>query len=60
MTAVATNASGELDIGIGGLWVRLRTDSPDFVAEDYEVDFANRFLPSDLTLQGRRQMGYEL
>ena len=34
--------------------------SPDFVAEDYEVDFANRFLPSDLTLQGRRQMGYEL
>lgn len=34
--------------------------SPDFVAEDYEVDFANRFLPSDLTLQGRKQMGYDL
>lgn len=34
--------------------------SPDFVAEDYEVDFVNRFLPSDLSAQGRKQMGYEL
>lgn len=34
--------------------------SPDFVAEDYEVDFSNRFLPSDLTPLGRKQMGYEL
>ena len=33
MTALATHVPGELDIGIGGLWVRLRTDSPDFVAE---------------------------
>ena len=33
--------------------------SPDFVAEDYEVDFADRFLPSDLTPLGRRQMGYD-
>ncbi len=29
--AIAT-AAREMDIGIGGLWVRLRTDSPDFVA----------------------------
>lgn len=34
--------------------------SPDFAAEDYEVDFVNRFLPSDLTPQGRKQMGYDL
>ena len=34
--------------------------SPDFVAEDYEVDFANRFLPSDLTPLGRKQMGYDV
>ena len=33
--------------------------SPDFVAEDYEVDFVGRFLPSDLTPLGRRQMGYD-
>lgn len=33
--------------------------SPDFVAEDYEVDFADRFLPSELSAQGRQQMGYE-
>ena len=32
--------------------------APDFVAEDYEVDFEGRFLPSDLTPLGRRQMGY--
>ena len=34
--------------------------SPDFAAENYEVDFANRFLPSDLTPLGRKQMGYDL
>ena len=34
--------------------------SPDFVAEDYEVDFTDRFQPSDLTPLGRRQMGYEI
>lgn len=34
--------------------------SPDFVAEDYEVDFSNRFLPTDLTPLGRKQMGYDL
>lgn len=33
MNAVAAHAPGTLDIGIGGLWVRLRTDSPSFVAE---------------------------
>ena len=32
--------------------------SPDFVAEDYEVDFVGRFQPSDLTPLGRKQMGY--
>ena len=34
--------------------------SPDFVAEDYEVDFDGRFMPSDLSTQGRKQMGYDL
>lgn len=33
MNAIAAHALGELDIGIGGVWVRLRTDSPAFVAE---------------------------
>ena len=33
--------------------------APDFVAEDYEVDFDGRFQPSDLTPLGRRQMGYD-
>lgn len=33
MNAVAAHAPGMLDIGIGGLWVRLQTDSPSFVAE---------------------------
>ncbi|BDT69344.1 putative protein YbiU [Comamonadaceae bacterium OS-1] len=32
--------------------------SPDFAAEDYEVDFAGRFTPADLTPLGRKQMGY--
>ena len=33
MNAVAAQQPGTFDIGIGGLWVRLRTDSPAFVAE---------------------------
>ncbi len=33
MNAAVSPLPGQLDIGIGGLWVRLRTDSPDFVAE---------------------------
>jgi hypothetical protein len=33
--------------------------SPDFAAEDYEVDFNNRFQSTDLSPLGRRQMGYE-
>ena len=33
MNAVAKHVPGAFDIGIGGLWVRLRTDSPAFVAE---------------------------
>lgn len=33
--------------------------SPDFAAEDYEVDFNGRFMPSDLTPLGRSQMGYD-
>ena len=32
--------------------------SPDFAAEDYEVDFEGRFGPAHLTPLGRRQMGY--
>jgi hypothetical protein len=32
--------------------------SPDFVAEDYETDFEDRFQPADLSPLGRRQMGY--
>ena len=32
--------------------------SPDFAPEHYEVNFAGRFLPSDLTELGRLQMGY--
>lgn len=32
--------------------------SPDFAPEHYEVDFAGRFLPGDLSELGRRQMGY--
>ena len=34
--------------------------SPDFAAEHYEVDFAGRFLPEQLTPLGRLQMGYDL
>ncbi|WP_420550487.1 YbiU family protein [Litorivicinus lipolyticus] len=33
--------------------------SPDFAAEDYEVDFADRFQIGDLTELGRRQLGYD-
>jgi len=33
MNAIAMPSNCELDIGIGGIWVRLRTDSPAFVAE---------------------------
>jgi hypothetical protein len=32
--------------------------SPDFAAEDYEVDFAGRAAYDDLTAQGRAQMGF--
>jgi hypothetical protein len=32
--------------------------SPDFVAEDYEVDFVGRATEADLTPLGRRQMGF--
>ena len=32
--------------------------SPDFAAEDYEIDFEGRFTPAQLTPLGRRQMGY--
>lgn len=32
--------------------------SPDFVAEDYEVDFKGRATEADLTALGRRQMGF--
>ncbi len=32
--------------------------SPDFVAEDYEVDFTGRATEADLTPLGRRQMGF--
>ncbi len=34
--------------------------SPDFAAEHFEVDFAGRFLPEQLTPLGRLQMGYDL
>lgn len=34
--------------------------SPDFAAENYEVDFKNRFTPDQLTPLGRQQMGYDL
>lgn len=33
MNARIIDSTSTLDIGIGGLWVRLRTDSPEFVAE---------------------------
>jgi len=33
MNTGAAASTREMDIGIGGLWVRLRTDSPTFVAE---------------------------
>ena len=33
--------------------------SPDFAAEDYEVDFVGRFTPADLTPLGRAQLGYD-
>lgn len=33
MNAVAKDPQGTLDIGVGGLWVRLRTGSPAFAAE---------------------------
>ncbi|MGD0474452.1 MAG: YbiU family protein [Candidatus Velthaea sp.] len=33
--------------------------SPDFAAEDYEVDFADRATLDDLTARGREQMGFE-
>jgi hypothetical protein len=33
--------------------------SPDFAAEDYEVDFAGRATLADLTPLGRAQMGFE-
>ena len=32
--------------------------SPDFAAEDYEVDFTGRFTPDDLSPLGRLQLGY--
>lgn len=34
--------------------------SPDFAAENYEVDFAGRFTPDQLSPLGRLQMGYDL
>jgi hypothetical protein len=33
--------------------------SPDFAAEDYEVDFSGRFTLEMLSPLGRSQMGYE-
>lgn len=33
--------------------------SPDFAAEDYEVDFAGRATEADLSPLGRRQMGFD-
>jgi Protein of unknown function (DUF1479) len=33
--------------------------SPDFAAEDYEVDFEGRATETDLTPLGRRQMGFD-
>jgi hypothetical protein len=33
--------------------------SPDFAAEDYEVDFADRATLDDLTPRGRAQMGFD-
>ena len=45
---------------MGLLLSTLSAATISFVAEDYEVDFADRFLPSDLTPLGRRQMGYDL
>jgi len=33
--------------------------SPDFAAEDYEVDFRGRATIADLTALGRKQMGYD-
>jgi len=33
--------------------------SPDFAAEDYEVDFANRATRDDLTARGRAQLGFD-
>ena len=32
--------------------------SPDFAAENYEIDFSGRFNPADLSPLGRAQMGY--
>jgi hypothetical protein len=33
--------------------------SPDFAAENYEVDFEGRFTPDMLSQLGRTQMGYK-
>ncbi|MEK9729764.1 MAG: YbiU family protein, partial [Alphaproteobacteria bacterium] len=33
--------------------------SPDFAAENYEIDFTGRYEKSDLSALGRKQMGYQ-